>query len=87
MPWSSSICKDPLCSDGRQLNRKMSAPELVGPLLAVSAGFDLCKGNPVKVWVDNSSSVGIWKKGYSTTYALSTTLVMALATVASGLGC
>ena len=87
VPWSSTICRGPLCSDGRRLNRKMSALELVGPLLAVSAGFNLCKGNPVKVWVDNSGSVGIWKKGYSTTCALSTTLVMALATVASGLGC
>ena len=87
VPWSSTICRGPLCSDGRRLNRKMSALELVGPLLVLSAGFSWCKGRPVKIWVDNSGSVGIWRKGYSTTCALSTTLVMALATIASGLGC
>ena len=87
VPWSSTICRGPLCADGRRLNRKMSALELVGPLLVISSGFALCKGNPVKVWVDNAGSVGIWRKGYSTTCALSTTLVKAIAAVASGLGC
>jgi hypothetical protein len=87
VPWSSTICRGPLCEDGRRLNRKMSALELVGPLLVLSAGFALCSGKPVKIWVDNAGSVGIWRKGYSTTCALSTTLVKAVATVASGIGC
>ena len=87
VPWSSTICRGPLCEDGRRLNRKMSALELVGPLLVLSSGFALCKGKPVKIWVDNAGSVGIWRKGYSTTCALSTSLVLALATVASGIGC
>ena len=87
VPWSSTICRGPLCADGRRLNRKMSALELVGPLLVISSGFALCKGKPVKIWVDNAGSVGIWRKGYSTTCALSTTLVKAIASVAAGLGC
>lgn len=87
LPWSRTICRGPLMDDGRHLNRKMSALELVGPLLVVSAGFQFCKGRPVKVWVDNAGSVGIWRKGYSTTCALSTTIVKAIATIAAGLGC
>lgn len=87
VPWSSTICRGPLGEDGRRLNRKMSALELVGPLLVISAGFSLCKGKPVRVWVDNAGSVGIWKKGYSTTCGLSTTIVKAIAAVAAGLGC
>ena len=84
IPWSTTICNGPMGEDGRRLNRKMSALELVGPLLVISAGF---QQNSVRVWVDNAGSVGIWKKGYSTTCYLSTTIVKAIATVAAGLGC
>jgi len=42
--------------------------------------------NPINIWVNNSASVFIWKKGYSNSCALSTTLVIAISTVAAGLG-
>ena len=87
IPWSRVICIGPVGPDGRRLNRKMSALELVGPLLVVSAGFKFIKNRPVKIWVDNSGSVAIWRKGYSTCCALSSTLVKAIAVVAAGLGC
>ena len=87
VPWSRMICLGPLMEDGRRLNRKMSALELIGPLLVISSGFLRCKGQPVRVWVDNAGSVGIWRKGYSTNCDLSTTIVKAIATIAAGLGC
>ena len=65
----------------------MSALELISPLLVVSSGFRWCTNNPVRIWVDNAGSVFIWRKGYSTTCFLSTTLVKAIAIVAAGIGC
>ena len=65
----------------------MSALELVGPLITVSAGFNWCQNSAVKIWVDNAGSVFIWKKGYSSSCPYSTMLVKAIATVASGLAC
>ena len=65
----------------------MSALELIGPLLILSSGHSWCKNKSIKIWVDNSASVFIWQKGYSTTCALSTTLVIAINKIATGLGC
>ncbi len=73
-------------ADGRQPSKKMSALELVGPLICVAAGYDICCGRPVRIWVDNVGSVAIWKKGYSSSCALSTTLVTAISRVAAALG-
>ena len=87
IPWSRTICIGPMLQDGTRLNRKMSALELIGPLLVVSAGFAVCKGMPVRVWVDNSGSVAIWRKGYSTSCRLCSTIVKAIGTVAAGIGC
>ena len=87
LPWSKAINFGRATSSNRKLNRAMSALELVGPLLAVSSGFSFCKNRPINIWVDNSASVFIWKKGYSNSCALSTTLVIAISTVAAGLGC
>ena len=87
VPWSKAINLGYTCSKGRSLARVMSALELVGPLLTVSSGYSWCKNTPVRIWVDNAGSVFIWKKGYSTSCELSTTLVKAIAHVASGLGC
>ena len=87
IPWSRRICIGPVLEDGTRLNRKMSALELVGPLLVVSAGFAECRGVPVKVWVDNAGSVAIWRKGYSTSCRLCSTIVKAISTVAAGIGC
>jgi hypothetical protein len=41
----------------------------------------------VRIWVDNSGSVGIWRKGYSTSCQLCTTLVNAIGRVTAALGC
>ena len=41
----------------------------------------------VKIWVDNAGSVFIWKKGYSSSCLLSSTLGKAFSTLAAGLGC
>ena len=73
--------------DGKKLGRKLSALELVGPLICLTAGSSWCRNRPVRVWVDNMGSVKIWKKGYSPVCGLCTTLVKAISVVAAGLGC
>jgi hypothetical protein len=87
VPWTKKINCGVKADDGKKLSRKLSALELVGPLLCVTAGADWCRGRPVRVWVDNVGSVTIWKKGYSNRCALCTTLVKAIATVATAIGC
>ena len=87
VPWSPSINNGGAAPCGKKFGRMMSALELVGPLLTVSAGFNWCRNSAVKIWVDNAGSVFIWKKGYSSSCPYSTTLVKAIATVASGLAC
>ena len=87
LPWSRKINLGGRSNTGKELGRMMSALELIGPLVVVSSGFRWCTNNPVRIWVDNAGSVFIWRKGYSTTCFLSTTLVKAIATVAAGIGC
>ena len=87
MPWSRDINSGVVTPEGKGLDRVMSALELVGPLLGLCAAARICRGGAARFWVDNAGSVFIWKKGYSTTCPLSTTLVTALACVAAGLGC
>ena len=41
----------------------------------------------MKVWVDNAGSVFIWKKGYSSSCRLSSTLVKAISCIAAALSC
>ena len=87
IPWSRRVNGGGRDLDGKKLGRKLSALELVGPLVTVAAGFDLCRGRPVRVWVDNSGSVRIWAKGYSSSCDLCTTVVKAIAAVAAAAGC
>jgi hypothetical protein len=87
IPWGHRINSGMRDADGKQLSRKLSALELVGPLVCISAGRQYCKRKPVRVWVDNSGSVGIWNKGYSTNCQLCTTLVGAISRVAAAFGC
>ena len=87
VPWSRAINGGRKRHNGKSLARSMSALELVGPLLALASGYEWCKNTSVRVWVDNAGSVFIWKKGYSTSCDLSTTLVKAISFVATGLGC
>ena len=87
VPWSRAINSGKPAGNGRSLDRCLSALELVGPLAALCASPETFRRGAARFWVDNAGSVFIWKKGYSTSCALSTTLVLALHTVATGLGC
>ena len=87
LPWPPAINQGRPTGDGRRLDRVLSALELVAPLAALCAGANHCRGLPVIFWVDNAGSVFIFRKGYSTSCGLSSTLVCALADVAAGLGC
>ncbi len=78
---------DPVAKQHCYGAHRLSALELVGPLVCVAAGAHLCRGQPVNIWVDNAGSVQIWKKGYATTCQLSSCLVRAIACVADALDC
>lgn len=87
IPWSRAINLGRITPSGRSLSRSMSALELIGPLAVLAGGYSWCKNNYVRIWVDNAASVFIWRKGYSNSCPLSTTLVVALSRVSSGLCC
>ena len=86
LPWGRKI-NTGVSYRGRRLAGKMSALELVGPLVCVCADPDMVRCRAIRIWVDNIGSVRIWRKGYSNSCSLSTTLVRALAAVAAALGC
>ena len=87
LPWSAAINAGRPTGDGRRLDRVMSALELVGPLLGLCAAAEHCRNFCARFWVDNAGSVFIFKKGYSTSCALSSTIAAAMAEVAAGIGC
>ena len=87
LPWSTTINAGDRAADGKRLSKKLSALELVGPLAVVAAAPDICRGQPVRVWVDNAGSVRIWEKGYSSSCDICNTIVKAAATVAAALAC
>ena len=87
LPWGRQINTGQATADGKALDRSMSALELLGPLLGLCAAAKQARGGAFRFWVDNAGSVFIWKKGYSTSCVLSSTLVTAVACVAAGLGC
>ena len=86
LPWGRKI-NTGVKYKGRKLSGKMSALELVGPLVCLASEPDLVRAAPIRIWVDNIGSVRIWRKGYSSSCDLCTTLVSAMATVAAALGC
>ena len=47
--------------DGKKVGRKLTALELVGPLVFLVAGRRLVRGKNLKVWIDNAGAVAIWK--------------------------
>jgi hypothetical protein len=57
IPWPRKINCGVKAADGKKLSRKLSALELVGPLLCVTAGHQFCRGRIVRVWVDNIGAV------------------------------
>ena len=87
VPWGTAINGGGRAEDGKKFGRKLSALELVGPLVCLAAGLPLCRGKPVRIWVDNSGSVHIWRKGYATTCQLSSCLVRAIACIADAIDC
>jgi hypothetical protein len=87
VPWGRKINSGARSADGRRLCRKLSALELVGPLICVAADLANCRGRPLRVWVDNAGSIGIWRKGYSTRCGLCTTIANAINRVATANGC
>jgi hypothetical protein len=87
VPWPWKINCGVKAADGKKLSRKLSALELVGPLICVAAAAEKCRDQPVKICVDNVGSVKIWKKGYSSSCELCSALVTATATVTAALGC
>ena len=87
LPWGRQINTGQATANGKALDRSMSALELLGPLLGLCAAAKQARGGAFRFWVDNAGSVFIWKKGYSTSCVLSSTLVTAVACVAAGLGC
>jgi hypothetical protein len=87
VPWGQRINSGARHTDGRRLCRKLSALELIGPLICVAADQEYARGKPVRIWVDNAGAIGIWRKGYSTRCGLCTTLVKAINTVATAAGC
>lgn len=87
IPWAKRINAGGWRVDGKKVGRKLSALELVGPLVVIAAAHAQCRGQTVQVWVDNAGSVEVFRKGYSRNCRLCTTLVKAMATVAAGIGC
>ena len=96
--WRSlrgGVVLPPLVGEGEQWlvedRREESGPEIVGigtvgPTDSVTVFAKVCRLRPVRIWVDNAGSVGIWKKGYSNNCRLCTTIVKAISVVAAGLG-
>ena len=87
IPWSERINNGSRTDGGRIIGRKLSALELVGPLALLSGAPDKVRGKPVMVMVDNAGSVEIFRKGYSTSCELSSTLVRAMYEVSVVLEC
>ena len=87
LPWTRDLNCGKLVCEGKKVGRKLSALELLGPLLVMAAGAARVRGLELRFWVDNQGSCNIWRHGYSNTCRLSTTVVKAIGEVASGLGC
>jgi hypothetical protein len=87
LPWTRDLNAGRLQCEGKKIARKMSALELLGPLLVLAAGARQVRGLELRIWVDNIGSCNIWRHGYSNTCRLSTTVVKAIGEIAAGLGC
>jgi len=77
LPWTRDLNAGRLQCEGKKIARKMSALELLGPLLVLAAGARQVRGLELRIWVDNIGSCNIWRHGYSNTCQLSTTVVKA----------
>ena len=87
IPWSTDVNGGFWKVEGKKVGRKLSALELIGPLAGLVLFAATCRDRPLRIWVDNAGSVGVWKKGYSNHCDLCTTIVKAISVVAVGLAC
>jgi hypothetical protein len=87
IPWAKRINAGGWKVDGKKVGRKLSALELVGALVVVSAAHQACRGQALNVWIDNIGAVDVYKRGYSRSCRLCTTIAKATATVAAAIGC
>jgi hypothetical protein len=87
VPWSKKINAGGWRIDGKKVGRKLSALELVGPLIAIAAGHKKFANSHATIWVDNAGSVAIWEKGYSTRCRLASTIVTTIHAIAAAIGC
>ena len=87
VPWGRRINEGWSSYDGKNLAHKLSAWELLGPLLTLVCGGNRLSGKQVQVFVDNSGSVALWEKGWSTVCDLCNTILVALHQVSTALAC
>jgi len=87
VPWAKIIQHGILRHEGKKVGRKLSALELIGPLITIAANFEACRFRQLIIWVDNAGSVEIWRKGYSNHCSLSNTIAKAINMVAVAAGC
>jgi hypothetical protein len=87
VPWASRINAGSWRIEGKKVGHKLSALELIGPLIVVAAAHQQLRGQQLVIWVDNAGAVEIWRKGYSTRCALASTIVTTIAAVSAAVGC
>ena len=87
LPWGDVINSNLTFVDGVLYRNKMSAWELVGPLLVLTAGVERVRDQSLVVPVDNDGSVKIFQKGWCTSCVLCSTLVLAISEVAAAINC
>jgi hypothetical protein len=85
-PWSKKINSGHHRVGGKKMSRKLAALEMTGALVALASGAALLRGRPVNFWIDNAGSVGAWRKGYSASCPICTTVAKAVSYIAAALG-
>ena len=71
--WGNSINCGKRYRDGKKICNKMSALELIPPLVVLVSSDDMLRGKAVRFFVDNSGSVAMFNKGWSSTCMLCNT--------------
>ena len=85
MPWTAWLNKNSPNSEGVRFARKLSCLELVAVLALVSLCSPKIANREVEVFVDNSGSVDIYKKGGSTACLYSYTVAKAISDISRGI--
>jgi hypothetical protein len=85
-PWSKKINSGHHKVGGKKMSRKLAALEMTGALVALASGAAVLRGRPVNFWIDNAGSVGVWRKGYSASCPICTTVAKAVCYIAAALG-